>query len=217
MKDEWYGDNRDLVKWGALLELARRFDASCIMQVLYRRPSEWGQLEIDGERVQLPVAVLQHFRNPANISAIQAGTQIAVVTDPFENREKYLQTVLKRLKGDGGKPRIVFLDPDTGLESRKPGPAHVLESELAAIWREMDPDDVLVLYQHQTNRNGTPWIASKKAQFETALGLKPGGAKLVSAPNIARDVALFFVRKLGKQRSPNEGLMHVRLSEGSHL
>ena len=34
MKDEWYGDNRDLVKWGALLELARRFDASCIIQVL---------------------------------------------------------------------------------------------------------------------------------------------------------------------------------------
>ena len=125
--------------------------------------------------------------------------------------------MLKRLKGDGGKPRVVFLDPDTGLESRKPGPAHVLESELAAIWREMGPDDVLVLYQHQTNRDGTPWIESKKVQFEAALELKLGSAKVARAPKIARDVALFFVRKLGKQRSPNEGLVHVRLSEGSHL
>jgi hypothetical protein len=165
MKDEWYGDNRDLVKW--VLELARRFDASCIIQVLYRRPSEWGRLEIDGEQVQLPPAVVQHFRNPTNISAIQAGFRLEVVTDPFGNREEYLQTVLKRLKDDSGKPRIVFLDPDTGLESRNPGPEHVLESELATIWREMSPGDVLVIYHHQTNRDGTPWIGVQEGAIRS--------------------------------------------------
>lgn len=198
MRDEWYGDNRDLVKWGVLIELARRFEAACILQVLYRRPSEWGQIDIDGEQVQLLPAVLQHFRNTTNISAIQAGTHVEVVSAPFVNREEYLQTVLKRLKGDSRKPRIVFLDPDTGLEPRKAGPEHVLESELAAIWREMSPNDVLVFYQHQTNRNGTPWVASKKAQFEAALGLKPGCAKVARGPKIAPDVALFFVCKPGQ-------------------
>jgi hypothetical protein len=35
MKDEWYGDKRDLVKWGVLLHLAATFKATRILQVPY--------------------------------------------------------------------------------------------------------------------------------------------------------------------------------------
>ena len=200
MKDEWYGDKRDLVKWGVLVELAEWFDAERILQVLYHRPSKWAQLDIDGEQIPLPAAVLKHFRNAAAISTIQARARVEVITDSFGNRDQYLQTVLQRLKADRGKPCVVFLDPDTGLESRNPGPEHVLESELATIWREMSGGSVLVFYQHQTNRNGTPWVESKKAQFEAALELKPGSARVARAPKIARDVALFFLQKAMKTK-----------------
>jgi hypothetical protein len=37
MRDIWYGDRRDLVKWGVLVELAARHDARHILQVLYPR------------------------------------------------------------------------------------------------------------------------------------------------------------------------------------
>ncbi|WP_157844579.1 hypothetical protein [Dehalococcoides mccartyi] len=33
MKDKWYGDKRDLVKWGVLLTLAKMFSARRILQV----------------------------------------------------------------------------------------------------------------------------------------------------------------------------------------
>lgn len=59
MRDQWYGDNRDLVKWGGLLELVRRHSVKHVLQVLYLRPSdEWGRLEIDGHKVDLPEAVV---------------------------------------------------------------------------------------------------------------------------------------------------------------
>lgn len=195
MKDQWYGDNRDLVKWGVLSELARRFDADHILQVLYYRPSKWAEFEIDGELVELPSEVIQHFRTATNISTMESAARLEVLADAFENRDQYLQTVLQRIKEHAPSRGIVFLDPDTGLESRSPGPEHVLTSEITAIWREMAVRDVLVLYQHQTNRSGSPWIEPKRVQFESALGLMPGSAKVARAPKIARDVAFFFAEK----------------------
>jgi hypothetical protein len=56
----------------------------------------------------------------------------------------------------------------------------------------------MVFYQHQTNRNGTPWIEPKKKQFERALGVQQGSAKLACALGIARDVAFFFLIKKKK-------------------
>jgi len=72
---------------------------------------------------------------------------------------------------------------------------HVPESELPGIWNETRAGDVLVFYQHQTNRSGTPWIEPKKAQFERALAIDAGSAGMMRAVEIARDVAFFFVEK----------------------
>jgi hypothetical protein len=55
-----------------------------------------------------------------------------------------------------------------------------------------------VFYQHQTNRNGTAWIEPKKLQFERALSIGQGGAKVARAPGIARDVVFFFIQKNAK-------------------
>lgn len=199
MRDQWYGDNRDLVKWGVLLELARRHRAKHILQVLYQRPSIWERLEIDGEQVELPSAVIQHFRTAASVSAIRCSAKVEVISEHFGDRSNYLQTVLQRIRLRAQFPGIVFLDPDTGLEPRVAGPEHVLESEIAEIWRALRSGDVMAFYQHQTNRNGTPWIEPKKAQFERALGVRQGSVKVARAPRIARDVAFYYIEKKGKQ------------------
>ena len=197
MRDEWYGDNRDLVKWGVVLELARRYGAKHILQVLYQRPSVWEPLVVDGEQIEVADAVLQHFRCCTSVTAIQCQAAVEVVSENFEDRRIYHQIVLQRIRERPEAPGIVLLDPDTGLESRRAGPEHVLESELAEIWRTLRLGDVLAFYQHQTNRNGTPWIEPKKAQFERALGVGNGSAKLAQGKGIARDVAFFFIRRNG--------------------
>jgi hypothetical protein len=58
VKDKWYGDNRDLVKWGVLLKLASLYGASRIVQVAYYRPET---IEIDGVSYPMSDAVMVHF------------------------------------------------------------------------------------------------------------------------------------------------------------
>jgi hypothetical protein len=195
MKDQYYADNRDLVKWGILLTLAERYAAKHILQVLYYRHSEWADLEIDGETVKLPSAVLQHFRQAKTITAIKSPAPVDVIADEFHDRAKYFQTVLQRIRSRPSVPGIVFLDPDTGLESATPSLTHVLNTELSAVWNALQPGDVLVFYQHQTNRSGQPWVEPKKEQFERALGVPAGTAKTSKAESIARDVAFLYALK----------------------
>jgi hypothetical protein len=195
MRDKWYADNRDLVKWGVLLTLAQRHAARHILQVLYFRPSEWAQLELDGEQIPLPDAVIRHFRRAAAASAIEASAPIEILAEPFEDRDEYHRVVIERIRSRSATPGIVFLDPDTGLESGAPSLDHVLGRELSDMWAELKAGDVLLFYQHQTNRNGQPWIAPKKEQFERAIGLPIGAAKVARSVPIARDVAFFYVQK----------------------
>ena len=195
MRDQWYADNRDLVKWGVLLTLADRFHARHILQVPYYRTSEWAPLVIDGENVKMPEAVVRHFRRVGAISTIQASVPIEVVFDTFADRAEYHRIVINRIRSREQLPGIVFLDPDTGLEPRAAGLEHVLEAELAKLWHELQRGELLVFYQHQTNRNGAPWIEPKKQQFERALGVLAGVSKVARAEKIARDVVFFYVQK----------------------
>jgi len=195
VKDKWYGDKRDLVKWGSLLQIARLHGASRILQVPYFRPSSWGTLEIDGEDYPISNAVVEHFRNIYNIKKMTAWLRIDIIMTLFSGRDTYMQEILRAVGNSKGNPCVVFLDPDTGLEPRKPNLTHVLEEELAQIWRAMPGNDILVLYQHQTNRRGEPWIEPKRAQFEQALDLAPGASKLAHGPKIISDVVLFYCQK----------------------
>ena len=68
MRDLFYGDDRDLVKWGVLLKLAERFGAARILQVAYfRHEGRWAPLEIDGQECPMPGEVIRHFRDIRDI------------------------------------------------------------------------------------------------------------------------------------------------------
>lgn len=198
MKDLWYGDKRDLVKWGALLILAEQHKAGRILQVAYLRPSTYGPLDIDGQSHALPNSVRDHFRNVANIRGLQADSpvEIEVMDRPFGERSTYTEAVVQTIVGETERePWVIFLDPDTGLAPPKPGPEHVLDEELARIWGAMRAGDVLVVYQHQTNRSGNPWIEQKRRQLEGVLRLPAGSARIASGIAIARDVVLLYLAK----------------------
>ena len=73
--------------------------------------------------------------------------------------------------------------------------SHVLRTEVRAVWEQLLADDVLLLYQHRTNRGGQPWIEEKRRQFEMALGVPGGTAKVVTGKRVASDVAIFHLAK----------------------
>ena len=199
MRDRWYGDHRDLIKWGGLLEIARLHKSQHILQVAYYRKCLWERIEVGDKLVDIAPDVMRHFRNVSQIEKLGGEVSIGVVSESFDDRGKYLQIVLSAVKAIGKSPRIVFFDPDTGLEplSEKSGPTHTLESELAEIWKSLSQGDVLALYQHQTNRAGKPWVEEKQSQFERVLHVS---SKIVRAAEprskdfaaLPRDVVIFY-------------------------
>jgi len=115
--------------------------------------------------------------------------------DQFSERRSYQEKILTKIRERRERPSIVFLDPDTGLQPRNADWTHVLDAELAEIWQCLNSGDLLAVYQHQTNRSGVEWRTPKKLQFERALGIQTGTAKVARADELARDVVFFFAQK----------------------
>ncbi len=205
MKDEWYGDKGDLVKWGILIRLAEKHEVQTILQVAYYRSSPCPSVKIDDCDYLVPAEVISHFRNIKNAEAMDR--RIVIMDEPYGgNRKEYLRRVLERIKNLPNEPAIVFLDPDTGLEPKgKARLEHVLDSELREIWHALRHRDVLVFYQHQTNRAGRPWIEDKREQFERAICIEPGSAKLAQGMKLAHDVAFFFIQRPGSSETIKVG------------
>ena len=194
MKDKWYADKRDLVKWSVLTHLAKRFSATQILQVAYYRPDIYADIEIEGKPHAIPAEVINHFRRITNITGLKGDVPIHVYDKVFANRQEYLRGVRKHISSFGAPHIIVFLDPDTGLEPTKPGLEHVLKGEVSAIWQDMKKGDVLVFYQHEL-RFEKLWIKKKQYELATALGVAPADIKIAHGPKIARDVVFYFIQK----------------------
>lgn len=200
MRDKWYGDNRDLVKWGALLALSRRYGMRQILQVLFYQPTEWEKIEIDGESERIPDEVIRHFRDVVSIGNLGGGVAIDVVCELFGDRHDYLHCVLEGIAARVAGTGIVFLDPDTGLEpeSGRFDRSHVCAGEIREIWKVLRSNDLLVFYQHEDNKAGKEWKERKRRQFAATLaelGVAAETVKMACAPRIARDVAFYFVQK----------------------
>ena len=197
MRDCWYADNRDLIKWGVLLRLAEKFEARRVVYLAYYRPSTFGQLIIDGQKRDIPEEVIAHFRNLRTVGSMGSNVRVTVFDPVFESEDRhtYLQAVHALLQAFAQEPCVVFLDPDTGLEPRKAGAKHVLNREAKAVWERMKAGDLFVFYQHQTNRAGQPWIESKREQLANALCVPIDAIRKAHAPDIADDVVFFFTPK----------------------
>ena len=181
MRDWWYGDKRDVVKWGAVLVLARKRSISAVLQVALYRPDRPNyRLIVDGTPEPLPVEVLQHFRDIDHIVQLAATVdlKIDVHKDLFQwcpefrtredFRKAYFGDLANRIK-QYAEPVIVFLDPDTGIAPDNYGYEHVTDQEIRTVLRAMRQGDVLLFYQH-ARLGDRDWRNSTKEEFGQAVG-----------------------------------------------
>src|SRR3989338_9424542 len=222
MRDIWYADKRDLIKWTTLYHLAHIFKGSLILQIaFYRKEKQFGKVIIDGQEKEIPKEVISHFRDIHKIRDIKFQVPVEVFDLILEYRHDYLIAVIERLQGYR-KKLIVFLDPDTGLQPKqtksktRPKPEHVSEEEVKKIWDELKPEDVFVLYQHQTNRNGKSWIEPKKIQLANALGLSGNAVKLAYGPDVAKDVVFFYAQRLNSRPHKKSKLLNLETEKLGH-
>lgn len=204
MRDQWYGDDRDLLKWGTLIHLARREQRSTILQVaLYRSNDEWPTLNSSRGRVEIPAEVIRHVRNLDNIHRLTrtSGIRIEVFKAPFRNRSAYFEKVSRRIESLSGDSLVVFLDPDTGLAPQVAGPEHVTADEVRSVFGVMKQGDVLVCYQHARRQKN--WRGDRRRAFTRALGLSSREVEVFDS-GLAKDVVLFSATKRPPPAAPSD-------------
>ena len=200
MKDKFYGDKRDLVKWGGIVRLCHENSIKTVLQVAYYRQSKWGKIDFNnGKFVLLPEVVSEHFRSIKDIRRLgrRANLDIQIINREFKNnkkdREEYHKEVCKEIEMLN-KKKIVFLDPDKGLEPKKTCTyEHVKPNEVKLIWKSLKPKDFLVFYQHKPWFSKKGWKESCRHEFARQCGLK--GVRMWSADGIAEDVVFYFVQR----------------------
>ena len=198
MRDRWYGDNRDVVKWSAVVHLARREAIADVLHAaLYRPDTEWPALATARGPAALPDDVVRHFRDLDDLQRLAVGTGLRILTvkEPFAERAAgraaYFLRVCGRVR-DHPAPVVVLLDPDTGLVPETPGPQHVASDEVAQIFAALRPGDVLACYQHA--RPQKDWRGRARRAFANAPGV-PSFEVEVLRSDLARDVLMLAVKK----------------------
>ncbi len=211
MRNQFYSDKKDLVKWGSLLHLARSHDLNLILQVAYLRPDHPRSavtllVSQSGEKkpIPLPKIVWTHFRNIKNIQRLQqpTGLRIELLGEFFEDRAAYTESILRRIRRRREK-KLVFLDPDTGIEPGTPGPEHVTADEISRIFAVMKSRDVLVLYQHA--RRTKTWLDDTSTDFAEAVAVDPRSIVTLRSPQVS-DVAFFAATKPTRKGSSHATL-----------
>ncbi|MFC1871939.1 hypothetical protein ACFLYF_06065 [Chloroflexota bacterium] len=196
LKDSYYADNRDLIKWGGIIHLCNTSGIKHIIQVAYFRESSWLKLLFDGEIEDIPKEVIEHFRDIDDIKRLgkKLGITIDIVKDEFSksNRGEYTKDICQRIQ-EQAQRQIVFLDPDTGLAPQKATAEHVTREEISLIWQYLKRGDYLVLYQH--NPHIEDWENIRRIEFAQACNTEEEKISTWKASEKFNDVVLFFCVK----------------------
>ena len=195
MRDRWYGDKRDLVKWAVLFQIAEVYNAKRILQIAYLNSTEYPSIRVSEFNLPVPMGVIDHFRNIRNAETIKGSAEVSVFDEPFEERESYHRKVLECIASLPGDRCVVFLDPDTGLQPKYPSMKHVLDQEAGEIWNALKPGEIFVFYQHQTTTSGKPWVEGKREQLAKALDVSREKLLIAEGFQIAGDVVFLFLQK----------------------
>lgn len=195
MRDTWYGDRPDLVKWGTLIHLAQKEHIKRIVQVAFFRKEKRPPLQAGSQNnVEIPEEVWNHFRNIRLIENLRESMSLAieVIDQQWDSkpRQEYVQSVIELLQAKSEK-KVVLLDPDTGIEPRRAEREHVKAEEVSEFWETLNPGDWMVLYQHSNRK--AEWQEDAKSKFQHACG--DVYIETFKAEDITKSVVLFAAQK----------------------
>jgi hypothetical protein len=196
MRDGWYSDGRDLLKWAALAHLANREQLRAVVQVAMFRPSKRPTLETGLGTIAIPEAVWAHFRDILSVRGLGAigGFDVSVFDAPFASngRAAYFDVVAETLRKMPDS-KAVLLDPDTGFEPGVRNAKHVTAKDVRVTWDALGERDWLLLYQHRWRH--VQWKEDAVARFRDACG--GATVEVFRASATPSDVILLAARKAG--------------------
>jgi hypothetical protein len=198
MRERWYGDRRDLVKWSCLLDLATKNQLRRIVYVVCLRADTTERDTLTQTfGSEITRAVWNHFRDLDSSGALaeQLGIQCDIVDQLFpasgDARRLYWDAVSEAVS-EGPRPSLVFVDPDTGLGSSTSG-THVGADELQLVWGLLEAGECLVFYQHAWRVQD--WRNQARRRFAAALDVPEGQVGCIHS-EVSKDVVFLVSQKI---------------------
>ncbi len=189
MKNQYFGDIRDLFKYDLALEIIATTEGiSKLFYIPMLTPDGPGS---DGSRVDYQRARAGYhnleLRDYLSTCLQEGRRDIREIKDFFlargiqaevygedhhflhERRGEYFRGI------DPGKLRgaLILVDPDNGLEVKDPGDKHLLYSEVKYLYRRMHEDSILMIYQHLPRQHRPTYIYGRTMELKQLTGRRP--------------------------------------------
>ncbi len=213
MKNQYFGDNRDLFKYDLIYQLAR---ASLVDNITFipmltapDNTGHGGQTDRRKARVGARNKALVRFldrcvaegkRDIRQLESFfdQYSIKVEIYEDNFlhQRRKEYFTNVGNELVARS----LIFVDPDVGLEVGRRGEKHILYSEVKNLYEGMDEHSVLMIYQHFPRENHIEYLHRRVAELTEKIC---GEAPIC----IDNDEVIFFF--LTRNETLEESLAHL--------
>ncbi|MFH1169328.1 MAG: hypothetical protein V1691_01405 [Chloroflexota bacterium] len=160
MKNQYFGDKRDLFKYDLVMEIMRAGLVPHFMYIPMLATDDGsgdGKLDLTGAKAGfrnrelkgfLETCVREGRRDVRQMEGFfrQKGIDIHLLAREFshENRQVYFEGARKELLPGS----LILVDPDIGMAVNRPGEKHILYREAKDMYWQMSDDSILMLYQH---------------------------------------------------------------------
>ena len=216
MKNQYFGDNKDLFTYDLIFQIMRagltghftfipmltRNDDKRHGQKLSRDKAGAGAKNTELTAF-LDTCVREGRRNIEDLEGYFAGYGIEITiycgNDSYfshQNRQEYFAQIGDKLLINS----LVFVDPDVGLEVKNPEEEHLLYSEVKSLYERMDKSSILMLFQHFPRRPRQQYLNMRSEELKDKV---TGGHPVCIDDN---EIAFFF---LTKDESLEHSLTHV--------
>jgi hypothetical protein len=176
MRNEFYGDRKDVWKWSVVLTVAGKQKPIVYVPMLTANDGNlFGVVEnAHPDVVAFFEAERKLFQSsPRNVGRIVnlLPGRIRIIGRDFRNacRSKHFQDVASEL-GRHSEPVVLLVDPDNGLACTKPGKQHIADSELRLLWESLSTGSTLLLFQVSGGRK-KDWLNDRMQAFAEALSI----------------------------------------------
>jgi hypothetical protein len=172
MKDEWFSDHLDLIKWAIVHRLAASHGLQHVAHIAFFSPSKTPSIHIDVDDHPVNDVVWRYFRDWKRMEQQSLGDLRVRIFDQTWHgtaRSDYVKSASCWLKQQKDA-RLVLLDPDTGLAPTSGGDhRHLRPSEVNDIWLALKTGDILAIYQHAP-RGKNQWMQTQLSERYQDLG-----------------------------------------------
>jgi hypothetical protein len=161
MKNQYFGDNRDLFKYDLIYQIIRAglVDNFTLIPMLTGNDNTGygGKFNRHKAKAGTKNKSLINFLDKCVREGRRGVRQLKNFFEKYDINMKiyennfshqHRQEYFRQIKDEYLVKSIIFVDPDIGLEVKQPGEKHILYSEVENLYKRMDKGSILMICQH---------------------------------------------------------------------